>query len=59
MSYKHGGFPCINAQLFLGPEQLLSLPGQRASITSSLFQSYFAARLFGFAVWGKKLANVS
>jgi hypothetical protein len=45
MSYKHGAFPCTNAQFSL--------------VTSFLFQSYFAAGIFGFVVWGKNLAKVS
>jgi len=43
-------FPCSTAQFFFGSQGVFSPP---------LFQGYFDAKLFGFAVWGENLANVS
>jgi len=42
--------PYSNAQFFWGLHSVFTPP---------LLQSYFAARLFGFAVWGENLAHVS
>src|SRR5262245_61563453 len=43
-------FPYSNRSAFLGFQSVFTPP---------LFRSYFAERLFGFAVWGENLADVS
>ena len=50
MPSNHGALPLFKCPVF---------PGFQSVFTPPLFQSYFDVKVFGFVVWGQKLANVS
>ena len=50
MPSNHGALPLFKRPVFLGFQSVFTPP---------LFQSYFDVKVFGFVVWGEKLANVS
>jgi len=51
-------YPLLNAQFFLGSRATASLLLPTVfSFTPRLFQRYFAAKRFGFTVWGENLAD--